>query len=414
MSDAPAIVWDQHRPGVVRNVTTAPTTVPVLPATESVTDALAAKNALGYGTVQLGAGTYDIGADRTTLTGSVCLSGVGNDTILLYRGTESALTAIGWDRGVVSNLRIILMDDLANGIELGTATRQSILSNVTVQGTGTATNTGSGWYFNATSAGGAFSGGTGVHDCYSLGNKYGVRFQSADLTVNTWTTVIFTNMWAVGRGVVIPGSSGVYFDALTDGGISWRGGLIEGFDTGIEHLQGGSGGDIAAAIEGCNTYYKVGASFTGRIEDTHTAVTLMQASHGNTTTTPAWFKESKRSGFGPIRESYYGSSDVVYGTSAATDKVGWYRGDSLIEGGSPTLHAAFGLGSSAGDFDPDRTYLQIGANRMAWSSAAPTTGTWSQGDVVWKKTAAAGGPPGWICTTAGTPGTWKAMANVAA
>lgn len=51
---------------------------------------------------------------------------------------------------------------------------------------------------------------------------------------------------------------------------------------------------------------------------------------------------------------------------------------------------------------------------VAWAAAAPTTGTWSRGDVVWNSSVNAGGSPGWICTTAGTPGTWKAMAVVAA
>jgi hypothetical protein len=46
-------------------------------------------------------------------------------------------------------------------------------------------------------------------------------------------------------------------------------------------------------------------------------------------------------------------------------------------------------------------------------TAAPTTGTWKQGDIVVNTTPSAGGTPGWVCTTAGTPGTWKAMANVA-
>jgi hypothetical protein len=47
-------------------------------------------------------------------------------------------------------------------------------------------------------------------------------------------------------------------------------------------------------------------------------------------------------------------------------------------------------------------------------TAAPTTGTWTQGDIVWNTTPAAGGAPGWVCVTSGTPGTWKAMANLAA
>lgn len=50
---------------------------------------------------------------------------------------------------------------------------------------------------------------------------------------------------------------------------------------------------------------------------------------------------------------------------------------------------------------------------MTWASAAPTNGNWRQGDVVWNTSATAGGSPGWVCVTAGNPGTWKAMANLA-
>lgn len=48
------------------------------------------------------------------------------------------------------------------------------------------------------------------------------------------------------------------------------------------------------------------------------------------------------------------------------------------------------------------------------ANAVPTSGTYGQGHRLWNPTVAAGGSPGWICTTGGTPGTWKAMANVAA
>jgi hypothetical protein len=57
--------------------------------------------------------------------------------------------------------------------------------------------------------------------------------------------------------------------------------------------------------------------------------------------------------------------------------------------------------------------IQFGPNSMCWASASPTTGTWAQGDICWNTGAAAGGSPGWVCTTGGTSGTWKAMANVA-
>ena len=47
------------------------------------------------------------------------------------------------------------------------------------------------------------------------------------------------------------------------------------------------------------------------------------------------------------------------------------------------------------------------------STAAPTTGTWNQGDVVWRSNATSGQQSGWMCTVSGTPGTWKAMSNLA-
>lgn len=46
------------------------------------------------------------------------------------------------------------------------------------------------------------------------------------------------------------------------------------------------------------------------------------------------------------------------------------------------------------------------------SNAIPTVGTWNLGDVVWKQVPTAGSTPGWVCTVAGTPGTWAAMANL--
>jgi hypothetical protein len=39
--------------------------------------------------------------------------------------------------------------------------------------------------------------------------------------------------------------------------------------------------------------------------------------------------------------------------------------------------------------------------------AAPSSGTWATGDIVWNTSPTAGGYAGWICTSGGTPGTWK-------
>jgi len=51
--------------------------------------------------------------------------------------------------------------------------------------------------------------------------------------------------------------------------------------------------------------------------------------------------------------------------------------------------------------------------RIIWSSVnAPTTGRWNVGDIAFNKTSTVGSPKGWMCTVAGTPGTWVSMGNL--
>jgi hypothetical protein len=46
------------------------------------------------------------------------------------------------------------------------------------------------------------------------------------------------------------------------------------------------------------------------------------------------------------------------------------------------------------------------------TGSPPTSGTWAKGSICYNATPSAGGTPGWVCTTAGTPGTWDAMASL--
>jgi hypothetical protein len=48
----------------------------------------------------------------------------------------------------------------------------------------------------------------------------------------------------------------------------------------------------------------------------------------------------------------------------------------------------------------------------SYGTAAPATGTWRRGDVVWNSLPSASGNIGWTCVTAGTPGTWKAFGAI--
>jgi hypothetical protein len=58
-------------------------------------------------------------------------------------------------------------------------------------------------------------------------------------------------------------------------------------------------------------------------------------------------------------------------------------------------------------FRVDNLYL------IDWGTAAPTSGKWGVGCIVFDSTPTAGQPVGWVCVTAGTPGTWKAFGTIA-
>ena len=60
----------------------------------------------------------------------------------------------------------------------------------------------------------------------------------------------------------------------------------------------------------------------------------------------------------------------------------------------------------------DGSSLTFGGGRFFYSAAAPVAGTWARGDHAYNSAPAVGQPIGWICTVAGTPGTWVAMANL--
>lgn len=56
-----------------------------------------------------------------------------------------------------------------------------------------------------------------------------------------------------------------------------------------------------------------------------------------------------------------------------------------------------------------------GSGRVFYGNAAPTGGTWAAGDqVIDINSPAAGGTIGWVCVSAGSPGSWKTFGSVAA
>lgn len=64
-------------------------------------------------------------------------------------------------------------------------------------------------------------------------------------------------------------------------------------------------------------------------------------------------------------------------------------------------------------FDTETTMTDGNSRSSMSASAIPSSGTWRVGDKVWNNATATGTAPGWICTTAGAPGTWTEMQALA-
>lgn len=91
-------------------------------------------------------------------------------------------------------------------------------------------------------------------------------------------------------------------------------------------------------------------------------------------------------------------ADFTTWTDDATTVGGW------------TLHA---FPDTGGYFDMQGA-LKVMGKRVTAASAAPTVGTWAVGDRVYHTAPTAGGYIGWVCTTAGSPGTWNTFGAVTA
>jgi hypothetical protein len=111
----------------------------------------------------------------------------------------------------------------------------------------------------------------------------------------------------------------------------------------------------------------------------------------------------------------------------------WYTSYAvgfLPNAGSPTFQSieAIGSPSLAGGtvtYDVSAIHIEAGANipvmivggnpsqPFTWiGTAAPSYGTYIVGDTVTNSAPASGVPSAWVNTVAGSPGTWKPLANI--
>lgn len=94
---------------------------------------------------------------------------------------------------------------------------------------------------------------------------------------------------------------------------------------------------------------------------------------------------------------------------------------AFLLNGSTTLYVScvqvceFDDRDAALDFIDSQTFALIPSevsNREFSASASPTTGTWNRGDITWNNAPTSGGFVGWVCTVAGSPGTWKTFGAI--
>jgi hypothetical protein len=71
--------------------------------------------------------------------------------------------------------------------------------------------------------------------------------------------------------------------------------------------------------------------------------------------------------------------------------------------------ADFGVVKKVRRFNGNNLTEVRGGMTETFGTAVPESGAWLVGDKIWNTTPAAGGVLLWVCTAAGTPGTWKAV-----
>lgn len=327
--------------------------------------------------------------------------------------------------GTIAGFECYVNNATGHFIEAGNVSRNCRIEDIyaQVRGAYAASATGSFIYLNAFDDTDGFSGGLGIYNCYGLQFKYGVRFRgNTPLGENTWTSVCLYNVWLVGRaGGVIGGSAGIYMNAGTNGiGTLMMGGTIEGYSYPIVVENGSFGGVFETDIEANTNPPLLGTAFCGRVVNASGVPTRSQSIDSGT----AWYKNECVTGGGPISESYYKTKQVL--TSGNIDNVAWetYHNDSLIDGNSVGTYGlkfqvGIGQGSSAGAAaHPSQHFIRLGDNKISWGPDSPAARAgaqivaWKQGDICYNMNATVGQPIGWMCSVAGTPGTWVALANL--
>lgn len=148
---------------------------------------------------------------------------------------------------------------------------------------------------------------------------------------------------------------------------------------------------------------------------TDNAAIKLGSASASTTFVDCNLQQNGSAGANAIKGTWFGNSRVTM-TTGQNDFTGYSNFGNLALSGTVTAityDTTLGLADADNSypFELLRVFGSTGAaftiNSIQSSFQAPTTGTWSRGDIVFNKNATAGGKIGWVCVTAGSPGSWK-------
>jgi hypothetical protein len=120
--------------------------------------------------------------------------------------------------------------------------------------------------------------------------------------------------------------------------------------------------------------------------------------------------------------------DQAYDVSAGQELINTWEASKVILVGNifnnpnsfKTVRTADGITNSylkeniSTGYFGDRPTTNAPEKMIGYGTAAPSTGNYAAGDVVFNTSASAGGYVGWVCVVGGTPGTWKTFGAISA
>ena len=208
--------------------------------------------------------------------------------------------------------------------------------------------------------------------------------------------------------------SGVTFDNVRIASHQTGGNPIETFTGCIFHNHGAALINRIARFRGCRFNNESDFTFVnvppaqGLTANANTVIELSGCTFNNVTSTC-------------MRPD---ASMAIIGAGYTRPKIEY--ADSEVRAGwtETTWSAVDAVFTAAGEAVPHNRAIYVTSTNQRYvktewgvltrGTAAPASGTWARGDRVYSTTPSASGTEGWICTTAGTPGTWKTFGTIGA